>query len=413
MDNDLLKYNVPWLPYIPANWEMIPNKRLMYRKKEICKKYKGENILSLSIQGVKIRDINNPNGKLPDTFDGYQYVKKDDLLMCLFDMDVTPRCIGLVTCDGVVSPAYTRFQLYNPQYNKYLYYYYLYLDNNKELVHLSKNLRSSISESQLGQMYVPLPPLDVQNKICSFLDKRINQINKEIEKNYRIIDLLKEFKKSYITENVLGQNYENLKETGIKYISKIPENWELIKGKYILKLLKRDVLKNDDVITCFRDGEVTLRCNRREEGFTFSDKEIGYQGIEFGDLVIHGMDGFAGAIGISDSRGKGSPVLNVLDTSQNKKYIMYYLRSLAYNDVFMALSTGIRVRSCDLSWNKLKEQIFILPSLEEQKKIAIKIEKKLNEIDQIIEYKNNMIEKLEEYKKSIIYEVVTGKVEVE
>lgn len=100
-----------------------------------------------------------------------------------------------------------------------------------------------------------------------------------------------------------------------------------------------------------------------------SDKEIGYQGIDIGDLVVHGMDGFAGAIGISDSRGKASPVLNVLDTNQNKRYIMYYLRSMAYSDVFLALATGIRVRSCDLRWNKLADLSYPVPPLDEQKRL--------------------------------------------
>ena len=82
--------------------------------------------------------------------------------------------------------------------------------------------------------------------------------------------------------------------------------------------MQKPVKPDDGVITCFRDGEVTLRSNRREDGFTMADKEIGYQGIDAGDLVVHGMDGFAGAIGISDSRGKASPVLNVLNSRQNK-----------------------------------------------------------------------------------------------
>ena len=78
------------------------------------------------------------------------------------------------------------------------------------------------------------------------------------------------------------------------------------------------------------------------------------------------MDGFAGAIGISDSRGKASPVLNVLETEQNKKYMMYFLRSMAYGDVFLATATGIRVRSCDLRWNKLAEFFYPVPPMEEQ-----------------------------------------------
>ena len=139
-----------------------------------------------------------------------------------------------------------------------------------------------------------------------------------------------------------------MKDSGIAWVGSIPQSWNIQRGKNILKILERPVKDDDGIITCFRDGEVTLRSNRREDGFTMSDKEIGYQGIDVGDLVVHGMDGFAGAIGISDSRGKATPVLNVMDSSQNKRYLMYFLRALAYKDVFMSLSTGIRVRSCDL-----------------------------------------------------------------
>jgi len=198
-----------------------------------------------------------------------------------------------------------------------------------------------------------------------------------------------------------------MKDSGIEWIGEIPETWNIVRGKYLLILLSKPVKENDGVIMCFRDGEVTLRSNRREDGFTMSDKEIGYQGVDVGDLVVHGMDGFAGSIGISDSRGKASPVLNVLDTKQNRKYIMYYLRSMAYNNVFTALATGIRVRSCDLRWNKLAELFYLIPLLQEQNKIADYLDKKCAEIDSLSMDIQTQISILEDYKKSVITEAVT------
>ena len=198
-----------------------------------------------------------------------------------------------------------------------------------------------------------------------------------------------------------------MKDSGVAWIGEMPEDWTVKRGKFTLKLLNRPVKETDDVITCFRDGEVTLRTNRRTDGFAVSVKEIGYQGIEPGDLVIHGMDGFAGSIGISDSRGKSSPVLVVCDTDENKRYIMYYLRSMAYNDVFTALATGIRVRSCDLRWNKLAELPYILPSLEEQNQIVLAIESSTSKVDALISNVQAQIEKLKAYKQSLITEVVT------
>lgn len=199
---------------------------------------------------------------------------------------------------------------------------------------------------------------------------------------------------------------KEMKDSGIEWVKSIPNNWEVKKGKYCLQCVQKPVKKDDDVITFFRDGEVTLRSKRREDGFTISMKEIGYQGIDVGDLIVHGMDGFAGAIGISDSRGKASPVLNVLETNNNKRYIMYYLRSMAYNGIFLALSTGVRVRTCDTNWGKLRELPYIIPPKNDQDNIVIYLDSKCSEIDSLTDDIQSQIITLEEYKKSIISEVV-------
>lgn len=161
------------------------------------------------------------------------------------------------------------------------------------------------------------------------------------------------------------------KDSGIPWMKQIPSDWNVVRGKDFLFLRNRPVREDDDVVTCFRDGEVILRSERRTEGFTMSDKEIGYQGINKGDIVIHGMDGFAGAMGVSKSTGKGSPVLIVCNpkSDDDARYIIYYLRTLAMNNVFVALATGIRERSCDLRWNKISVLPFVRPSFLEQKEL--------------------------------------------
>ncbi len=200
---------------------------------------------------------------------------------------------------------------------------------------------------------------------------------------------------------------QEMKDSGIEWIKEIPTEWSVLRGKAILKLQKRSPERHEEVITCFRDGEVTQRKNRREDGFTFSDKEIGYQGIHTGDLVIHGMDGFAGAIGISDSDGKGSPVLVVCTSEQNQRYLMYYLRMLATQNVFVALATGIRERSCDLRWNKIAELLFPIPPMDVQDKITAFLDNKCLKIDAVIARQQETIEKLKAYKLSVISEAVT------
>ncbi len=307
------------------------------------------------------------------------------------------------------------YRLYNFGFNSNFICYYL---SNLFPFEMDKGSAQSTVPSMrlpmLSNFTLFLPELTTASKIADFLDHKCAEIDALTADIKTQIETLEEYKKSVITEAVtkgLDPNVD-MKDSGIEWIGKIPADWDVFKGKYVLKYLQKPVKQEDDVITCFRDGEVTLRKNRREDGFTMSDKEIGYQGVDVGDLVVHGMDGFAGAIGISDSRGKASPVLNVLDSSMVKKFIMYYLRSMAYGNVFTAIATGIRVRSCDLRWNKLANLPYPVPPFEEQRQIADFLDQKCSEIDQTISEKQQQLETLAEYKKSLIYEYVTGKKEV-
>ena len=318
--------------------------------------------------------------------------------------------------EGVVSPAY---QVFYPVVKVARgYYKYLFKDSGfiEKMNSYTMTLRDgkNIAFADFGNTYIPCPPVDEQQRIADFLDTKCAEIDALTADIQTQIDTLEQYKRSVITETVTkGLNPDaEMKDSGIQWIGNMPAHWDVIRGKYILRYMQKPVREDDGVITCFRDGEVTLRSNRREDGFTMSDKEIGYQGIDVGDLVVHGMDGFAGSIGISDSRGKASPVLNVLDTDQCKRYIMYYLRSMAYSDVFLALATGIRVRSCDLRWNKLAELSYPVPPLDDQNAIVKHIDSVLSKAEAVIADKKAQLATLDEYKKSLIFEYVTGKKEV-
>lgn len=309
-------------------------------------------------------------------------------------------CLGLVEKSGRVL-------------NKF-YFYVISIYSDVFNLYGSGTTFKEISENVFANIKLPTPPIQEQQRIADFLDAKCAEIDALTADIQTQIDTLEQYKRSVITETVtkgLNPNAE-MKDSGVQWIGNMPAHWDVIRGKYILRYMQKPVREDDGVITCFRDGEVTLRSNRREDGFTMSDKEIGYQGIDVGDLVVHGMDGFAGSIGISDSRGKASPVLNVLETDQNKRYIMYYLRSMAYSDVFLALATGIRVRSCDLRWNKLAELSYPVPPLNEQNAIVKHIDSVLSKADAVIADKKAQLATLDEYKKSLIFEYVTGKKEV-
>lgn len=318
---------------------------------------------------------------------------------------------------GSISSAYVMLipgeTICEPRYYKWFFKSSNYIDALSSTSNLVRD-GQAMRWANFIQLPITFPPAAEQKRIADFLDTKCTEIDALIADVQAQIDVLEQYKRSVITETVTkGLNPDaEMKDSGIQWIGMMPSHWDCIRGKYILKYIQKPVREGDGVITCFRDGEVTLRSNRREDGFTMADKEIGYQGIDVGDLVVHGMDGFAGAIGISDSRGKASPVLNVLDTEQNKRYIMYFLRSMAYSDVFLALATGIRVRSCDLRWNKLAELFYPVPPIEEQDAIVAHIDSVLQKTNDVIADKKEQLAVLESYKKSLIYEYVTGKKEV-
>ena len=408
---------IEWVVDIPDNWDIHP--LYCFFEERINKNIFGkeQNLLSLSYGKIKRKDINSIEGLLPANYNTYNIVHSGDIVIRPTDLQNDKRSLrtGLVEEQGIITSAYIALKPKKNTYSKYFHYLLHIYDVLKVFYNMGNGVRQGLNYDEFSKLLMIIPPIEEQRKIAEFLDEKCGEIDALLEDIKEEIETLEQYKRSVITESVTKGLDPSvpMKDSGIQWIGNMPANWECIRGKYILKYLQKPVKKDDGVITCFRDGEVTLRSNRREDGFTMADKEIGYQGVDIGDLVVHGMDGFAGAIGISDSRGKASPVLNVLGTKQNKRYIMYYLRSMAYSDVFMALSTGIRVRSCDLRWNKLAELWYPIPPLTEQEEIVAYIDETIQKANEIIADKQLQIETLESYKKSLIYEYVTGKKEVE
>lgn len=402
-----------WAGDIPQYWNIAKGKHFMAVLERPVRD--DDNVITCFRDGeVTLRSNRREDGFTVATVEaGYQGIEPGDLVV--HGMDGFAGAIGISDSRGKGTPALNVLSC--SENKKYIMYLLRAMAYTEVFMALSTGIRVRTCDTnwkKLKSLDYLIPPADEQQCIADFLDAKCAEIDALTADIQTQIDTLEQYKRSVITETVtkgLNPNAE-MKDSGIQWIGNMPAHWDVVRGKYILYYMQKPVREDDGVITCFRDGEVTLRSNRREEGFTMSDKEIGYQGIDVGDLVVHGMDGFAGSIGISDSRGKASPVLNVLDTDQCKRYIMYYLRSMAYSDVFLALATGIRVRSCDLRWNKLAELSYPVPPLDEQNAIVKHIDSVLSKAEAVIADKKAQLATLDEYKKSLIFEYVTGKKEV-
>lgn len=411
---------IEWVGQIPFSWDVKP---IRAKFREVTEKNKlgiEKNALKFTYGNIVKKDNFDAadDDYVANTILNYMVVNPGTIMLngLNLNFDFVTQRVALVKERGIITSAYIAFApiLDDDISTQFFTYLLKAYDSCKAFHNMGGGVRKILNFAELKKQYIVYPTITEQKRIANFLDAKCAEIDALTADIQTQIDILEQYKRSVITEAVTkGVNPDvEMKDSGIEWIGEIPSTWNIIRGKYLLKYLQKPVKEDDGVITCFRDGEVTLRSNRREDGFTMSDKEIGYQGIDAGDLVVHGMDGFAGAIGISDSRGKASPVLNVMDTKQNKRYIMYYLRSMAYSDVFVALATGIRVRSCDLRWNKLADLPYPVPSIEEQTAIVEYIDTTLEKTDVVISKKKAQLETLDEYKKSLIYEYVTGKKEV-
>ena len=413
MNNSKLKEsNIKWLGKIPDNWKTIKFNALYDLRNE---KVSDKDFPPLSVTKMGIvpqlsnaaKTNNGDNRKLVEIGDFAINSRSDRRGSC-----------GISKYEGSVSLINTVLKPINremnPRYYGWLFKTVEFADEFYKWGHGIVDDLWTTNWQDMKNITLVCPSKTEQNKIADFLDKKVLQIDDISKKIQQEITDLEKYRKSIITKAVTKGLNPNvpMKDSGIPWIGKIPQNWKIIKGKYLFRLLSKPVKKDDQVITCFRDGQVTLRVKRRTTGFTMSDQEIGYQGIDKGDLVVHGMDGFAGAIGISDSRGKGSPVLNVLDSNQDKKYMMYCLRATAQLGVFQALAKGIRVRSADTRWSTLANLKYAIPPQSEQANVVNYLSNNSYKLNAIIQAKKDLVEKLNQYKQSIIYEYVTGKKQV-
>lgn len=416
MAREMKDSGIEWIGDIPSEWKVMPHKYIMHKQKDICEHYNGEDIISLTMNGVIVRDL-TAGGKMPTTFDGYQYVEPEDLLMCLFDIDVTPRCVGVVHNYGLTSPAYSRFKVHSGYYNGYYDYLLRFIDDEKVFIHLSKNLRSSLTETDFGAIKTIVPTYEEQKRIADFLDCKCAEIDTVIEKTKATIEEYKKLKQSIITEAVTKgvRGKRTMKDSGIEWIGEIPEEWDI---KVAFQLFRQVKNKNEGLVEqnllSLSYGKIKRR-NIDAVGGLLPESFDGYNIIEKDDIVLRltdlQNDQTSLRVGLSNERGiVTSAYVTLRNQSANTPlYLYYYLHTFDVCKGFYGMGGGVRQ---GLNWDGLKLLKFALPSVDEQIEITGYLEKKCAEIDTLIEKKTALLEEMETYKKSVIYEYVTGKKEV-
>ena len=403
---------IEWVGSIPDTWDVIPNKYIMHKEKNLCEKWTGEDVMSLTMNGVIVRDLQNPTGKMPATFDGYQYIEDGDLLMCLFDIDVTPRCIGKVTHNGVTSPAYSNFKTHDNASRDYYYYYYLMVDNTKELLHLAKNLRHSFTEEQLGSLKVPMPPLTEQQVIADYLNEKCSKIDDIIAEANASVEEYKELKQAVIDNvTMTGIHDSEMKYTDYVWFPEMPKSWNLVLASLLFREDVRPIDANDVSLSLSQvDGLIPT--DDMSERSLKSATHDNWKHVIPDDLVLNRFKGHLGVFFASKYTGMVSfhyGVYHAIRDDVYAKYYEYLFHSTTYKNIFALKSNGITVGLQNLSNGNFYSVKILHPTLDEQIEIVKYLDKRTAEIDSLIAEKESLIKDLESYKKSLIYEVVTGK----
>lgn len=417
---------VEWIGEIPENWETRRLKNGLRKKKVIIKKYDNQPILSLTMNGVSLRDLVNPKGKMPTTFDGYQEITPGNIIECLFDIDVTPRCVGIAHDYGLTSPAYTQFEVINDFDADFIYYYLLMLDNDKILVPISKSLRNTITSDEFLILPFSFPPVEEQRRISNRISTETARINSIISETQQSINELKKYKQALITEAVtkgLDKNAE-MKDSGIEWIGKISSTFQLPKlGSVTLKIGSGKTPSGGESVYV-PEGILFLRSqNIYDEGLEISsprfiseeiDEQMSGTRVMQGDVLLN-ITG--GSIGRSTVYTLNQPAnvnqhVCIIRTSEETllpEWLNLCLMSNIGKQSVLFFQTGGNREG--LNFADISKIRIPLPTLSTQKEIIRYLSGKLQHIQVLINQKEEAVKVYSEYKNSLIYEYVTGKKE--
>ena len=395
---------VPWIGEIPKGWKVLRNKNVFSCSKDIVgESFATTQLLSLTTKGVKRKSQDATGGKVPESFETYQLVRKQQMVMCLFDLDCSAVFSGLSPYDGMISPAYKVLDCIGVS-PVFADYWFSFVFDNRKFKHYAKNLRYTLNYDEFAILPIVCPSIDQQQRIADFLDAKCTEIDSVLEKTWASIEEYKKLKQSVITEAVTKGIHGNrlLKDSGVEWIGEIPEDWKLVR----LRFLSQIYTGNQDTQDNVPDGEYPFYVRspfvERSNRWTFEGPAILMAGDGAGaGRVFHFVDGKYGC------HQRVYSIQGIHGVSRRMLY--FYLKELFYIMIETANSKST-VDSVRL--DMLKDFPICIAPDEEQQEIAAYLDEKCAAIDSLIASKEALIAELEAYKKSLIYEYVTGKKEV-
>lgn len=412
---------VEWIGLIPEDWKIEKTKYHFFNKKEIVG-IKADNYerLALTLKGVVKRSKDDNEGLQPEKFETYQILRKNELVFKLIDLqNISTSRIGLSNFIGIVSPAYIIIKANNNINVRFVEKYYLSLWYFQIFNKLGDaGVRSSLNANDLLNILLPIPPLPEQQAIADYLDDKCAQIDNITATINEQIEVLKQYKKSVITEAVTKGLDPNvpMKDSGVEWIGQIPANWGIKKIKHLFKLRSEknyEPLEEVNLISLYTELGVVQHSDLEETSGNKAVTADGYKKVYKNDIVVNIILCWMGAIGISAFDGVTSPAYDVyeaIDSSLvNPKYYHYLFRTPQFHGECYTKGRGIMAMRWRTYSSEFKNIKVVFPPFDMQQAIADYLDDKCAQIDAVIADKQAQLETLAAYKKSLIYEYVTGK----
>lgn len=413
---------IEWIGEIPNSWTVRRGKTLFVNTKYIPGKLSSNyDRLSLTLKGVLPRKKDDSDGLQPKDFDTYQLLRENELVFKLIDLqNVSTSRVGLAHATGLVSPAYIVLHANEEILPAFAEKFYLMMWYREIFNSLGDNgVRSSLNVSDLLNIPVCYPKMEEQIFLTNYLDTKCSEIDATVEDILKEISLLEEYKKSVITEAVTkGLNPDaEMKDSGIKWIGKIPINWQAVNPRWLFAQRKDRAKKGMEQYTASQKyGVISQKDYMNRIGGSIVTVQKDFDILKMvceGDFVIH-MRSFQGGLEYSEHTGSISSAYVMLIPQKNTgecRYFKWLFKSTSYINALQSTSNLIRDGQA-MRYSNFIQIIIPYPPLDEQQQIADYLDSKCSEIDVIIADKKRQRGILAEYKKSLIYEYVTGKKEV-
>lgn len=421
---------VTWIGTVPSDYRTASIGSLFTIKKDIIGR-EPETVLSITQTGIRPKDLSSNEGQNASSYAHYQIVNVGDFAMN--HMDLLTGWIDISKYEGVTSPDYRVFTLNDKEMSAdYFLRVFQYYYTNKVFFGFGQGVatlgRWRLPAINFKKIDVPVPPVLEQQRIVSAIDEKVGKVDALIANVQAQIEKLKDYKQSVITEVVTkGMDCTvPMKDSGVEWIGQIPENYSVIRLRYLIKDYKAgpfgsalitDQLNTSGDILCYTPEHIAQQHTESEKNLYLPENrrsEMSQFFVKAGDVIFPIVGSLGRAMVITDDMPSG--IINqrlakfsLLPEKIDAGYFMWLFAKSTFFQPFINLfQRGSFI--VNLAKGIVYDMPFVIPAtIAKQKQISEYLDQKCSQIDRLIAIKQAKIEKLEQYKRSLIYEYVTGK----